>query len=149
MSKLLRIAYCSRSSVTGSRAEVEMQIRMILATARTNNRKASISGAMTFNENFFAQVLEGSSSDLDPLFGRIYNDPRHRDVKILAETEPMHRLFPHWSMAFVNTSNGGKHHPLSHFSFEAALTADAAPQGEQLLEALRQVVVVASRNNTL
>jgi Sensors of blue-light using FAD len=139
MGKLLRIAYCSRSSVTGSRAEIEMQTRKILATARTNNREARVTGAMAFNEDCFAQVLEGSPGVLAPLFERIRRDPRHRDVKILAQTQPMRRLFPQWSMAYVDTPDGDGRHPLSHFSFEAALTAGAEPEAMQLLEAMCQL----------
>ena len=145
MSRLLRILYCSRSCVTGSRAEVEMQIRMILATARTGNREARLTGALTFNENYFAQVLEGAPADLVPLFGRIRHDPRHRDVKILAESHPARRLFPHWSMAFVDAPHGDGRHPLAHFTFEAALTGGTGPEAEQLLKILRQTILVGGK----
>jgi hypothetical protein len=145
MSRLLRILYCSRSCVTGSRADVEMQIRKILATARTGNRQARLTGALTFNENCFAQVLEGAPTDLMPLFARICRDPRHCDVKVLAESQPTRRLFPHWSMAFVDPPHGDGRHPLSHFSFEAALTDGTGPEAEQLLDALRRIVVLGSK----
>jgi hypothetical protein len=140
MSKILRVVYCSRSCVTGSRAEVETQIRKILASARTNNEEARLTGALAFNEDCFAQVLEGAPANLLPVMDRIHRDPRHRDLKILGETRPPRRLFPRWSMAYVDTMLGDGRHPLAHFSFESALTSGAAPEAEQLLTALCRVV---------
>jgi len=145
MSRLVRIVYCSRSRVTGSRGEVEMQIRQILATARTKNPELHVTGAMTFNENCFAQVLEGSAEDLGPLFKRICRDPRHSDVKVLERTAPAHRVFPRWSMAYVDPPQGDGRHPLAHFSFEGALTAGAAPEAELLLGDLRRIIVTGSK----
>jgi hypothetical protein len=139
MRRFLRIVYCSRSSVTGTRAELEVQIRNILATARTNNKAARLTGALTFNDSCFAQVLEGYADDLRPIFDRIRRDPRHSDIKILSSTEPTRRLFPHWSMAYVDTPYDDGCHPLAHFAFEAALTNGAEPEAEQLLHAMRQL----------
>jgi hypothetical protein len=139
MRKFLRIVYCSRNSVIGTAAEIEVQIRNILATARTNNKAAQVTGAMTFNQNCFAQVLEGDAEDLRPIFDRIRRDPRHSDIKILRCTEPTRRLFSHWSMAYVDTPHNDGRHPLAHFAFEAALTHGAEPEAEQLLNAMRQL----------
>jgi Sensors of blue-light using FAD len=139
MRTFLRIVYCSRNSVVGSRAEVETQIRNILATARTNNKAARLTGALTFNDSCFAQVLEGYADDLMPIFDRIRRDPRHCDIKILAKSEPARRLFPHWSMAYVDTAFSDGRHPLAHFAFEAALTNGAEPEAQQLLDAMRRL----------
>jgi hypothetical protein len=139
MRTFLRIVYCSRNSVIGTRAEVEVQIRNILATARTNNKAARVTGAMTFNDSCFAQVLEGYADDLRPIFDRIRRDGRHSDIKILASTEPARRLFPQWSMAYVETPQDDGRHPLAHFEFEAALTKGAEPEADQLLHAMRQL----------
>jgi Sensors of blue-light using FAD len=139
MTGFLRIVYCSRNCIAGSRADIEVQIRNILATARTNNREIRVTGAMTFNESCFAQVLKGQSDDLLPLFERIRRDPRHCDVKILEKSQPKSRLFPQWSMAYVDTPLGDGRHPLAHFSFEAALTKGAAPEANALLDALQRL----------
>lgn len=135
------IIYCSRSRLVGTAAELEAQTRQILASARVNNKKAHVTGAMTFNEIGFAQVLEGVTSDVMPIFERIRRDTRHCDLKILSRTSPAHRMFPYWSMAYVGTPHGHGRHPLAHFAFEAALTDGALPQAEQLLDCLRQIVV--------
>ena len=145
MSKLCRIVYCSRSLLTGSRADIELGIRKILATARLNNRAARLTGALTFTDSCFAQVLEGSLDDLASVFAKIRRDPRHTDLKILEQTSPESRLFPKWSMAFVDTPDGDGDHPLAHFSFEAALSNGAAPEAERVLSALRRLVVAKSK----
>jgi hypothetical protein len=141
VSKLRRIVYCSRSLLTGSRANIEMQVRKILAAARRNNKKRNLTGALTFNERCFAQVLEGAPDDLTLIFEKIRCDIRHADLNILVQDEPPHRLFSSWSMAYVDAQTGNGCFPLAHFSFEAALTDGAAPEGGQLLDDLRQIVV--------
>jgi hypothetical protein len=147
MGRLCRIVYCSRSRLSGSRAEIELGIRKILAAARQRNRAARLTGALTFTDSCFAQVLEGDLDDLAPVFTSIRRDPRHTDLKILEQVSPNSRLFPTWSMAFVDTSDDGDgHHPLAHFSFETALTNGAAPEVERVLNALRRVVAVKSKH---
>jgi hypothetical protein len=145
VSRLCRIVYCSRSLLKGSRSDIEAQIRTILAKARTNNQETGLTGALTFNERCFAQVLEGADDDLEPLYEKIRRDPRHTDVKILAQSNPARRLFPSWSMAYVDSPSGHGRHPLTHFSFEAALTHGAAPEAQLLLNALRQLVVAKTK----
>src|SRR5476651_1861320 len=141
MSNLYRIVYCSRSNLNGSRAELEVQIRKILSAARKNNRLANLSGAMAFNDGWFAQVLEGSMDDLTRVFGQIRSDPRHRDLRILQQVATKERLFPTWSMAYVGTQDAQTRHPLAHFEFESALTNGALPEAQKLLDALCRTVL--------
>jgi hypothetical protein len=148
MTGLCQIIYCSRSHLKGSPPQMEQETRRILATARVNNQKAGVTGAMTFNEIAFAQVLEGESADVMPIFEKIRRDPRHGDLKILSQINPKHLVFPSWSMAYVGVDtprNHSRRHPLAHFDFEAALTHGASPQAEQLLTCLRQVIVAKSK----
>jgi Sensors of blue-light using FAD len=141
MSRLYRIVYCSSSNLAGSRSELEVQIRRILASSRKNNFEAAISGAMAFNEGWFAQVLEGSLDALAVTFGRIRSDPRHRDLRVLQQVAAQQRLFPTWSMAYADTPDGQARHPLAHFEFESALTNGSLPEAQKLLDALCRTVV--------
>jgi len=145
VSQLCRIIYCSRSLLKGSRSDIETHIRRILATARTNNPQAGLTGAMAFTERCFAQVLEGEHENLSCLFQKIRSDSRHTDVKILARSNTRERLFASWSMAYVDTPYGHGH-PLAHFSFEAALIDGAAPQALELLKVLRRAAVAGPKS---
>jgi hypothetical protein len=145
MGGLCRIVYCSRSRLTGSRADIEMRVREILATARVKNHANGLTGALAFTDSCFAQVLEGALDELGPVMARIRADPRHADLKVLEHSSPEARLFPNWSMAYVDTPEGDGRHPLAHFSFETALTDGASPEAARVLEALRRVVVAKSR----
>lgn len=138
--ELVRIVYCSRGTLAGSRADIEVQIRRILASARRNNQAAQLTGAMAFNTHWFAQVLEGATADLAPIFERIRRDPRHCNLRILEQTRATQRLFPHWSMAYADSPDDLRQHPLAHFSFEAALTTGAAPQARKMLDALQRFI---------
>jgi hypothetical protein len=140
MSKIYRIAYCSRSCLTGTPEAIEVQIRRILATARLSNHKHNLTGALTFNQSYFAQVLEGAADDLAPLIEHIQRDARHSHFHVLERREIVTRSFPRWSMAYVAKSDGTMGHPLAHFEFEAALTDGATPEAKKLLRALRRVV---------
>jgi hypothetical protein len=142
---ITRIVYVSRSRLAGSPQDQERQTRRILASARTNNRRAHLTGALTFNEGFFAQALEGSVNDLAPVFERIRGDSRHSNMKILEHVQVERRLFPTWSMGYVSTPTGQERHPLAHFAFEAALTEGAAPEAEQLLRILRLNIMALSQ----
>jgi Sensors of blue-light using FAD len=141
LDKHFMIIYCSRSRLRGTPAEVEMETRRILATARINNKRARVTGAMTFNEIGFAQVLEGATYDVMSIFDRIRQDKRHYDLRILSQTNTPSRVFPTWSMAYVGRQHGDGRHPLADFNFEAALTEGASHQAAELLKCLRKITV--------
>jgi len=88
MNERSMIIYCSRSRLKGTTVELEAQTRRILASARLSNKKAHVTGAMTFNEIGFAQVLEGATLDVMPIFERIRRDARHGDLRVLLQTIP-------------------------------------------------------------
>ena len=74
-------------------------------TARTNNHKfLSLTGALSFNESYFAQVLEGGADDLMGLMERVNKDPRHSHLRVLERVEITERSFPEWSMGYVATA---------------------------------------------
>jgi hypothetical protein len=81
---------------------------------------------------------------LGPIFARIRNDSRHRDLKVLQQTKATQRLFPIWSMAYADTPD---HHGrrLAHFAFESALTDGALPDAHQMLDTLCRTVMAGSK----
>ena len=72
----------------------------ILSTARTFNGENDITGCLLYNDNNFAQILEGEFNVLNELYNRIRQDPRHHNVITLHMKEVEERAYPDWTMAF-------------------------------------------------
>ncbi len=111
MSQLYRVAYCSRSCLASMTGDVNVEIRRILATARAMNDKHDITGALTFNQSYFTQVLEGAADVLATLIKQIRRDSRHSHFHFLEQRAITTRSYPRWSMAYVARTDGRFGHP--------------------------------------
>lgn len=81
-------------------------IPRILRTAKHNNAMQQVSSLLIFDGLHFCQYLEGSKLKLDALMQRIIIDPRHAEVKILAQGQmTTSRRFPEWPLAFALTEH--------------------------------------------
>jgi len=98
---LCALAYLSRSNIEEKAAALSSGIEDILVTARRNNHRLGITGALLLSRGWFTQVLEGSAEAVETIFEAIQCDPRHRDVTVLYYKAVEERNFPRWSMAFV------------------------------------------------
>jgi blue light- and temperature-responsive anti-repressor len=107
MSDLYRLVYTSKNQMPGSEAGMAEAVAQILKTARRNNVRADVTGALMFNGGAFAQVLEGPRRGVEQIFERIQRDMRHGDVTILQCGPVESRGFTNWSMAFVGQSARG------------------------------------------
>lgn len=132
-----KILYCSRNCIGGSREQQAVEIRKILASARSNNAPKGITGALLFNGSCFAQVLEGPLSAIEAVFEIIQRDPRHDDVTVLESGLAAGRDFPDWSMAFAGSAEESSG-AFAEFRFENALASpsDSAAEVQQLLRSL-------------
>jgi hypothetical protein len=92
-----QLVYVSAGKVRFSEAELVT----LLATARANNGKISVSGMLVHHEGSFFQVLEGDEDAVETLFGRISRDPRHHRVLVLTRQALASPDFGDWSMGFV------------------------------------------------
>jgi hypothetical protein len=70
----------------------------ILATARRNNPRHAITGALICRADVYLQLIEGNAAAIEGLFGRIVADDRHLDVTLLSRAEVTDRMFPDWAM---------------------------------------------------
>ncbi len=100
---LHRLAYVSTSRLAGDPRE-RQHIADILLTSRRHNAEAEVTGALLATDDRFAQVLEGEQQAVAETFGRISLDPRHQDIAVVVEEAIKTRQFPHWSMAYIGTS---------------------------------------------
>ena len=98
-SELYKIVYCSKNYIAGTPGELDSEMLQILNTARANNSRQSVTGALLFNSGYFAQVLEGPQASIERIFEQIQRDPRHGDVTVLESGATPERIFPEWSMA--------------------------------------------------
>jgi hypothetical protein len=97
---LLSLAYFSRNTIDGTADDMQSAIATILASARRNNARHGVTGALLFSDGCFAQVLEGLREDVEEVFETIQCDSRHSDVTIMHLHEVEERSFGDWSMAF-------------------------------------------------
>jgi len=98
--QLFRIVYCSRNTMPASDALSRTEIDQILSSARRNNKKCGVTGALLFNRGCFAQVLEGPRGAVEGVYETIACDPRHGNVTLLEAAPVSQRAFANWSMAY-------------------------------------------------
>jgi hypothetical protein len=82
----------------------EEELSELLESSRAGNRSRGITGLLLHRDGEFVQILEGDRDEVEHLMGRIVQDRRHRDVRILLK-EPLHeRRFAHWTMGYESLS---------------------------------------------
>jgi len=94
---LEQLIYISRSNIVLTSS---LEVAEIMDVSSRNNARYGITGALTYSENRFIQILEGPTDALDWLMDRLSYDPRHRDLDVLDRLEIRERAFPEWSMLF-------------------------------------------------
>lgn len=101
---IYRLVYYSRNRVARSQGGMTTMMEQIVAASRRNNVRVDVTGALMFNAECFAQVLEGPKAAVEHTFERIQQDERHGDVSVLAFGPVAERAFDKWSMGFVGES---------------------------------------------
>lgn len=91
--KLLQLIYSSRPF-----GYDDLALNGILASARRNNIRDGITGALICREDLFVQMLEGPEAAVNELFARIARDDRHTEIVTLVSSSVDARLFPDWAM---------------------------------------------------
>ena len=138
-SNLHKLVYCSRNLISGTRAEVATELQSILASARTNNLRLGVTGALLYNNGNFAQALEGSLPSIAYVFEQIQRDPRHSEVTVLHSGPCDSRDFPAWSMAFAGSSSE-EGLPEASAAFDA-VHSSLEGAAEQMLSVLKDLVI--------
>ncbi len=94
---LVRLLYVSRSV----HPETPEQTESILASAREHNLNNGITGVLCYGGGIYLQALEGGRNQVNALYTQIVQDPRHKDVVVLAYEEISERRFGGWTMGQV------------------------------------------------
>jgi Sensors of blue-light using FAD len=98
-SSTFRLMYRSRNRIPDPDRKIELGT--LFSTARRNNKKAGVTGALLLTGDWFVQVLEGDEPTVRTLYEAIAKDPRHDSVTLLDTVEAGDRVFGRWSMAKV------------------------------------------------
>lgn len=85
---LIRVTYFSRMCL--NRTSRSRSIARIVGRSVADNRRNGVTGALIYDDRWFAQILEGAEPALSATFERILRDPRHRDIS-LVEMRPIAR----------------------------------------------------------
>ena len=91
---LRRIVYTSQALKQFSKRS----LLDLLHDARAFNTIDNITGVLMHRKGSFLQVIEGESKHVDDLLTRLQRDPRHNNVKVIADSSVTKRLFENWSM---------------------------------------------------
>jgi len=125
---LYRLIYVSQNCIEGDDAHVRGEIDSILDTARVQNQKLGVTGALMFNAGCFAQVLEGELEHVEETFERIQYDQRHQDVNVLLFEPTDTRAFEDWSMAYVGADADARQE-FADVGGQSGIDASALPAG--------------------
>ncbi len=93
---LHRLVYASRQRIAP--CDLDDEIGAIVRASIRNNREVSVTGLLLAHFGHFVQALEGPTEAVLSTYGRISQDPRHEDSKILAAGPAASRLFADWNM---------------------------------------------------
>lgn len=140
MSDVFRLIYRSHSRVAAG--DERSELGDIFTTARRNNKRLGITGALVVTEGAFVQTLEGDETAVRELYDGIRGDSRHDDVVLLAEETVADRTFGRWAMAKVAEDGGPDIRLLSNATkgtiVAASPDAHVTPEQETLLAFMRR-----------
>jgi hypothetical protein len=97
---VFRLIYRSHNLIPA--AERKSQLGEIFSAARSNNKRAEVTGALLCTDEQFAQTLEGPEPVVRALYTRICQDSRHGQVELLETRTVTERVFGRWAMARVS-----------------------------------------------
>ena len=96
-----RVRYISRFASGLSPQDIDQ----IVETSQANNPDRNVTGMLMASGDLFYQLLEGPKDQIDILYARIYEDPRHEQIVLLeSEVGNFERICPDWAMQKIDLS---------------------------------------------
>lgn len=92
------LCYRSRALIKGPVNDPASAVCRLASHAAEKNARLGITGALLFDNGWFAQTLEGECETVRGLFADIARDSRHAEVTLAWEMGREARAFPEWSM---------------------------------------------------
>ena len=81
------------------RTDMDEVVAEVVAASTRNNRLRGVTGLLLVHRGWFLQVLEGPLEAVDDTFDRIRRDPRHTDIRTVADLPIAARAFGDWTMS--------------------------------------------------
>lgn len=78
-------------------------LTQLVRSAKANNKAASLTGFILYDDHRFLQWLEGPDAALQGVIRKIENDPRHDDMEFLTQHKAKTRLFADWGLMVSST----------------------------------------------
>lgn len=101
---LHRLIYASRQRVLP--ADLDHEVSRIIQASIRNNREVAVTGMLLIHDGWFVQALEGPAAAVMTTYGRVLDDPRHEDAKVLSAGPAERREFRDWNMCARRMSPG-------------------------------------------
>lgn len=110
----------------------------LLAQARAHNQARDLTGLLLYSDGLFLQVLEGTKAAVHQLYhGRVAHDSRHTHLRLLADGPAAERIFPDWSMGFLDTAPSDLADLVGHLNLDGPdFLGKHAPKTSPVLMAL-------------
>ncbi len=110
----------------------------LLTGARATNKQEGITGLLVYHKREFMQLLEGEKEDVERIYSRIAEDPRHTSVNTFWQGEIPARTFRDWEMGFLNTdaidlSDVSGYSALFEHGLSSLNTSEAESSGKSLM----------------
>lgn len=97
------IMYISEVGVRRDGAVIPVGLSDIYSRAKRRNSQAKITSVMSFRKAHYLQVIEGGRDEVDALFAKISQDPRHTNVEKLLDVSITDRFFPKWNIKLLES----------------------------------------------
>lgn len=139
--EVYRIVYCSHNLIAPAKRDErrDVDLQQILDASRRNNSASDVTGALLFNQEYFAQVLEGPRASVERTFERIQRDRRHGQVTVVDNGFADHRDFPEWAMAHAEPASEAQAEGIAA-ALQIALLKPSE-KGADVLDMLKGLVV--------
>lgn len=93
---LHRLVYCSRQRVAPE--ALDHEVSAIIQASIRNNRQVGVTGLLLVHQGWFVQALEGAAAAVMTTYGRITQDTRHAEPRVLDAGPVEARSFGDWNM---------------------------------------------------
>lgn len=92
-------------SIPTANQSVDATLESIYLASTRNNPVLEITGVLFHTKNYFMQILEGPSDNVDRLMDSIKEDPRHHSLHIIKEARANYRSLTDWNMQPLNLTD--------------------------------------------